>query len=205
MPPASHWCPGACPRAVIASHLIRCLAPRLPAGIARWLWLAALLLAASQTGCVQRRLTIRTDPPGALVYVDHIQIGTTPCSSYFTYYGKRRIRIVKDGYETLTVDHRFLPPWYQIPPLDFVSDNFVPFEMRDERSLTFKMTPQRLTPIDQLLERAENLRMGSRIDISNPPVAAPATVLPSQQSLPPAMPAGAVPAGAVPLPTPPPR
>ena len=54
-------------------------------------------------------MTIRTNPPGALVYVDDYEIGTTPVSTNFTYYGKRKIRIVKDGYETLTVCSRFRP------------------------------------------------------------------------------------------------
>src|SRR5581483_2235016 len=112
-----------------------------------------LLLAASQAGCVQRRLTIRSDPPGALVYVDNIQIGTTPCSTPFLYYGTRQIRLVKDGYETLTVNHTFWPPPYEWPGLDFVSENLVPFELRDKRDLNFKMSPQQLMPTDQLLER----------------------------------------------------
>jgi hypothetical protein len=42
-----------------------------------------LLLAVAATGCVQRRMTIRSDPPGALVYVDDYQIGTTPVSHDF--------------------------------------------------------------------------------------------------------------------------
>ena len=39
--------------------------------------LAMLALAASQIGCVQRRLTIRTNPPGAMAYVDGYPIGLT--------------------------------------------------------------------------------------------------------------------------------
>lgn len=147
--------------------------------ISRWrgISLAAILFAASQTGCVQRRLTIRSDPPGALVYVDDYQIGTTPCSTSFLYYGKRKIRLVKDGYETLTVDHRFWPPLYEVPPLDFVSENIVPWELRDEQAVNFKLVPQQLTPTDQLLERAENLRRGSRVQLTPP---GPVTVLPGQ-------------------------
>lgn len=137
------------------------------------------LFAATQLGCVQRRLTIRSDPPGALVYIDDYQIGTTPCSTSYLYYGDRKIRLVKDGYETLTVQHRFWPPFYEIPPLDFVSENVVPFELRDKRDLNFKLVPQQLAPTDQLLERAENLRRGSRTEIPpaavvpGPPMAAP--------------------------------
>ena len=51
------------------------------------------------TGCVRRRLNVRTNPPGALVYVDNQQIGTTPCSVDFIYYGTREIRLVKPGFD----------------------------------------------------------------------------------------------------------
>ena len=52
--------------------------------------LLGLLLCASQSGCVERRLTIRSNPPGALVYVDDYTIGVTPVSTSFIYYGTRK-------------------------------------------------------------------------------------------------------------------
>ncbi len=88
--------------------------------------LLALVLCASQSGCVQRRLTVRTNPPGALLYVDDYPIGTTPCSTSFTYYGTRKIRLVKDGYETLTVMQSIPAPWYEYTPCDFVAENCRP-------------------------------------------------------------------------------
>ena len=64
-------------------------------------------------------MTVRTNPPGALLYVDDYEIGTTPVSANFTYYGTRKIRLVKDGYETLTVMQWIPPPWYEFPPHGF--------------------------------------------------------------------------------------
>jgi hypothetical protein len=93
----------------------------------------ALLTALGTTGCVRRRLTVRTQPPGAQVFVDDQEIGTTPCSSSFVYYGTRKVTLIKDGYRTETVYQKLNPPWYQIPPLDFVSDNLLIRELRDER------------------------------------------------------------------------
>jgi hypothetical protein len=95
------------------------------------------------------------------VYVDNVEIGTTPVSHSFLYYGKRQIRLVKPGYETLTVLQSMQTPWYQYPPLDFFSENLVPWEIRDEPSFSFPLTPQRLVPQDELLGRAEGLRAGS--------------------------------------------
>ena len=39
----------------------------------------------------------------------------------------------QDGYETISINQPFHAPWYQVPPLDFVSENMVPHELRDER------------------------------------------------------------------------
>ena len=99
----------------------------------------ALVLAAS--GCVQRRMTIRSNPPGALVYVDDYQMGTTPVSHDFVYYGTRKIKLVKDGYETLTVRQPFPLPWYQIFPFDFVTENLLPWEISDERVVDLALMP----------------------------------------------------------------
>ena len=122
---------------------------------------AVLIALCGSTGCVQRRFTIRSNPPGALVYIDDYQIGTTPVSTDFTYYGTRKIRLVKDGYETLTLLQPVPTPWYEWPGLDFVSENLVPGEIRDERILDYQMQPQVIVPQEQLLGRAEELRRGT--------------------------------------------
>ena len=125
----------------------------------RWLCLlAAVALCAPQLGCVRRRMTIRSNPPGAMVYVDDYPIGTTPISANFTYYGTRKLRLMKDGYETLTVMEPLRAPWYQIPPVDFVSENLVPGEIYDRRTLSYQLVPQRIVPPEELLGRAEGLR-----------------------------------------------
>ena len=120
--------------------------------------LAAFMLIGCLCGCVTRRLTIRSNPPGAHVYIDDYNIGSTPISHNFIYYGTRKVRLVKDGYETLTVMQNIPMPWYEIPPLDFVSENFVPGEIRDHRIITYQLTPQCVVPRDHLLGRAESLR-----------------------------------------------
>lgn len=107
-------------------------------------------------------MMIRSDPPGALVYVDDYPIGTTPVATNFTYYGTRQIRLVKSGFETLTVMQPIRPPWHQIMPLDFITENFIPGEIRDQRTLNYRLAPQMMIPTEQLRERAEDLRAASR-------------------------------------------
>lgn len=171
-----------------------------------------VVLAVGTSGCVQRRLTVRTNPPGAQVYIDDYDIGTTPVSTSFIYYGTRKIRLVKDGYETLTVDQKISAPWYQYFPLDFVSENVWPGEIRDEQVFDYQLAPQRVVPTELLLERAENLRASQPVGIappgtgeiftSPPPGVAPGTPLlapsgpqlvPAPTGLAPAPPAGAYP------------
>ncbi len=145
-------------------------AQRLTTGV-----LLVLLIAVSATGCVRRRLTIRSNPPGALVYVDNQQIGTTPCSVDFTYYGTREIRLVKSGFETLTVNQPIPTPWYQLPPLDFVSDNFALHKIRDNRTVSYNLQPQMMLPVEEIIRRGEELRGRS---LTGPVVPASGVVAP---------------------------
>lgn len=130
------------------------------ASIRALIWLVAIgcLL---QTGCVRRRLMVRSNPPGAMVYVDNQPIGTTPCATDFVYYGTREIRLVKAGYETLTVNQPLPAPWYQIPPFDFVSENIVPNKIQDYRTTAYTLTPQVIVPTAQLIARGEQLRQST--------------------------------------------
>ena len=124
--------------------------------------LAAAVVALFCSGCVQRRMTIRSNPPGAYVYVDNYPIGVTPVSTDFVYYGKRQFRLVRDGYETLTVEQKVPTPWYEWFGLDFVSENLVPYNIRDEQNFNFQMVPQQIPPNPQLLANAQQLRSSAQ-------------------------------------------
>jgi hypothetical protein len=156
----------------------------------RWVFLM-LVLCVALTGCVQRRMTIRSNPAGALVYVDDqpTPIGTTPVSHDFIYYGTRKIRLVKDGFETLTVMQPIHTPWYEYIGLDFVSENLVPGQIRDQRILEFQLKPQAVIPPEQLVARAEELRRGVHATTGTGAEALPGTVRGSSTLNPPAFPA----------------
>ena len=130
--------------------------------------LLALVLVSSQAGCVRRRMTIRSNPPGAVVYVDERRIGVTPVSTNFTYYGTRNVQLVKDGYETVKKKHRFTTPWYEYPVIDFFSENIWPFETRDERILDFDLPPMQAVPPTQVIGRAEQLRSEAQRGLVTP-------------------------------------
>lgn len=121
----------------------------------------ALAVCTLLPGCLRRRLMVRSNPPGAMVYVDNQPIGTTPCATDFVYYGTREIRLVKPGYETLTVNQPIPVPWFEIPPIDFVSENVVPNKIQDYRTVSYNLVPQVIVPTEQLLGRAEELRQST--------------------------------------------
>ncbi|MEZ6125200.1 MAG: PEGA domain-containing protein [Planctomycetaceae bacterium] len=117
--------------------------------------LAAVLL---QAGCVHRRVTINSNPQGALVRIDGQEIGYTPASVDYTWYGTREVQLVKDGYETQTQMIELTPPWYQRFPLDFVSDNFLGTHVRDHRRYDLQMRPKQPDVTSDVIERGRSLR-----------------------------------------------
>jgi len=135
---------------------------------------ALLFMLLTACGCIRKRMTIRSTPPGAMAYVDKQPIGLTPVSTNYTYYGTRNFELVRDGYRTERFQRRFNPPWYAIPPLDFVSETLWPFEKRDERILDVQLTPEPVVSNDALIASGEQLRLqaGQGVAVTPPPTVA---------------------------------
>ena len=123
-----------------------------------WMLVVAILLGAA--GCVERRMIINTEPYGAIVYDEKNQaIGAGPnVDKPFTYYGKYNFRIVKDGYETLDVEQRVRSPWYELPGLDFISENLIPWTIRDVRVYKYVLQPLQVRTPAQVLADATLLK-----------------------------------------------
>ena len=122
-----------------------------------WL-LGALAGAALLTGCVERRFVVTSDPPGALVLRNGQPLGAAPADDHFVYYGNYHFTLIRDGYETLEVDQYLMPPWYEWPPLDFFSENLVPWTIYDVRRFHYQMQPQQVPNSVDVLNRAQELR-----------------------------------------------
>ncbi len=133
-------------------------------------------------GCVRRRLTVRTTPPGAVVSVDNQVIGTAPAATSFVYYGTREIRVEKDGYQTEVLKRRLYAPWYQWPGIDFVTDTLWPFEIRDERIIDVELVPKQVEPLEQVMQRADQLRGQSRTGVVTAPLLPAASTSPPRES-----------------------
>jgi hypothetical protein len=127
----------------------------------RLLPLVLLLLAglASFSGCVERRYTVRTNPPGALLVANDEEIGATPTSRSFTYYGDRKFKLMLDGHETQTVIQPIKAPWWDNYLTEFFTENLIPYTFRDEREYVYQMSPKSEPNVDTLLENGQGLRM----------------------------------------------
>jgi hypothetical protein len=114
---------------------------------------------ASICGCgVERKLVIDSDPPGALVYLNHEEVGRTPLRYDFTWYGEYDVQLRREGYQTVNSTEWVVAPWWQWPPFDFLAE-LTPGRPRDTHSLAYVMKPA-TRPADpaELVRRAEGLR-----------------------------------------------
>jgi hypothetical protein len=117
----------------------------------------ALLLMISAGGCVRRSLTVRSQPPGALVYLNGVEVGRTPVTRDFLWYGVYDVELRRDGYETLKTRGKVIAPWWQWVPIDLVAE-LLP--LHDRRELAYSMRPISEAAVDPkvMLQRAEAMR-----------------------------------------------
>src|SRR5262249_5405462 len=103
-------------------------------------WLA-VIAGTLVCGCVERILVVRTDPPGARVLIDGQEVGDSPHTESFVYYGTREISVRADEYVTRTEMVEIDEPWWQEPGIDFVSEVLWPFTERDEHEVFIRLEP----------------------------------------------------------------
>jgi hypothetical protein len=116
----------------------------------------ALAAACLLGGCVERELTITSEPAGALVEISGQEVGLTPLVHRFTWYGDYRITLRKNGYQTLKTHADLNPPVYEIPPLDLLSA-VAPWTYHDRRYLHYDLAPKRALSDEELIQRATQL------------------------------------------------
>lgn len=112
------------------------------------------------SGCVERKLTIDTEPQGALVTLNDEEIGTSPVTVEFNWYGHYNVRISKEGFETLKTHRELRGPWYDRFLFDFFAQIY-PKRIVDSYEWTFKLEKQRPPARETLIEKA--LQMQSEL------------------------------------------
>lgn len=120
--------------------------------------LLALCSAFASTGCVERTVTITTEPDNATVYLNDQEVGQSPVTVPFTWYGTYDVICRKDGYSTMQQAVRIEAPWYELPGIDLVSECLTPVTYRDHRAHHFVLEQEKLPTKDELLGRASEFR-----------------------------------------------
>lgn len=136
--------------AVISNLKSQISNPRWPVALC----LAAVLL----TGCVERRLTINTEPQGAIVTLNDQEIGVSPVTVPFNWYGDYWVRISKDGYETLNTHRKLKAPLHDYPPFDFFAEILYPGRIVNTYEWTFDLAVKEYPTRDELIEQGQSLR-----------------------------------------------
>ncbi len=134
-----------------------------------------LLAVVLVTGCVERKMIIRSDPPGATVFLnyDASLLSTTPAEVSFTDYGTYSVRLVSEENEELRAMAEVKAPWWSYPPFDLITELLLPFTIEDRQEFTYELMPLSvaLSPEvlrkrhQELILRAEEFRVESKEEL----------------------------------------
>ncbi len=109
-------------------------------------------------GCVERKLTINTEPQGAIVILNDEEIGTSPVTVSFEWYGDYNVRVSKEGFETLKTRRKLKRPWYDYFPFDFFAQLIISKRIVDSYEWTFELAPKQEIPREELIRDALELK-----------------------------------------------
>lgn len=125
--------------------------------------MALPVLLAPISGCIERTVSINTEPEGATVFLNDQEVGKSPVKVPFTWYGDYDIIVRKPGYKTVHTNRRIDAPWYQWPGIDLVTECLIPFTVHDDRVVDTLVLEQQSRPSNQELLDAAN-EMRARMD-----------------------------------------
>lgn len=137
----------------------------------RWNSLPKLLLVTAGlllTGCVERTITITSDPPGALVYLNDEEVGRTPVTVPFTFYGTYDVRLEHEDFQPLWTQKKADAPWWEAPGPDLVAEA-IP-NNKSELRWHFEMQLRSPANETELVDRARQMQAAMQ-----PPATQPAT------------------------------
>ncbi|MCA9280274.1 MAG: PEGA domain-containing protein [Phycisphaeraceae bacterium] len=112
-----------------------------------------------QTGCLERIITVTSEPPGAVVELNGTDVGTTPMQTEFTYFGEYDVRLRHDGYEPIHTGATARAPLYEYPPIDLIAA-VLPFTFQTNVKWHYVLQPDETT-IDATIDRARKFRTES--------------------------------------------
>jgi hypothetical protein len=114
------------------------------------LWAAAIMMLSA--GCVERKLTIVTEPENAVVWLNDEEIGATPVTVNFKWYGDYRVRIEKPGYAIINTHKDLKQPLHDKFPIDFFAQHLWPGRIVDTYTWNYEMKPYEAPNSEELIQ-----------------------------------------------------
>ena len=109
-------------------------------------------------GCVERQLTINSRPQGAVVELNDEEVGLSPVTVSFNWYGDYNVRITKAGYETLKTHRAMKRPMRDKFPFDLFTHILSSKQIVDKYEWTFELEEKKEVARDTLIQNAESLK-----------------------------------------------
>lgn len=107
-------------------------------------------------GCVERTITITSEPVGALVHLNDEEVGRTPLTVPFTHYGVYDVRLEHEGYNPLWTTQEAKPPVWDMMGPDLLAE-MVP-NNKAPQNWHFRLEPTGEQNVDRLIGNARQLR-----------------------------------------------
>lgn len=117
---------------------------------------SAWMMVTALAGCVERRIHISSEPSGAMVTLNDVQVGATPCEVDFTYFGVYDVRLRKAGFEPLATKAEAKAPFHEWPVVDLAA-MAVPVTKRTRIDWHFVLEPAK-DDAAGLMQRAAEAR-----------------------------------------------
>lgn len=124
--------------------------------------LAGLLVSiAALSGCLERTIHVTSEPSGALVWLNDVEIGRTPAEARFKFYGTYDVRVELPGYEPVHEGRDAKAPFYEYPGPDAIA-TVLPMRLHNRVEWHFDLTPSATSNSpaaeSELIGRAHALR-----------------------------------------------
>ena len=99
-----------------------------------------VIIGALLGGCTERRIRITSEPPGARVWLNDVEIGETPAEAEFLFHGVYDVRLQLDGYEPVHEGRKVSAPVWEWPGLDLAAEA-LPLNFSKTHEFHFDLVP----------------------------------------------------------------
>ncbi|MCE9591760.1 MAG: PEGA domain-containing protein [Planctomycetes bacterium] len=121
-----------------------------------WVMLMLAITLPALTGCgTTRTITVTSEPSNALVYLNDEEVGRTPVTVPFTFYGVYDLRLEAEGCKPLWTKHEAKAPLWEYPGPDLFGEAL---GGKSELKWHFHLDPLPVAEEPALVDRARQMR-----------------------------------------------